>query len=86
MDTGPAVQGRALDLYTWSCNEALKFGRRPVHVNVLRLGWNPQNSEPAAVDAMFHKRERAKADTPVPAKAIDPAGVLTPAPATPPQP
>ena len=27
MDTGPAVQGRLLDLYMWSCNEALQFGR-----------------------------------------------------------
>jgi 3D (Asp-Asp-Asp) domain-containing protein len=77
MDTGPAVQGRALDLYTWSCNEALKFGRRPVRVNVLRLGWNPQNSEPAAVDAMFQRREREKADTPVPAK-VEPEPALTP--------
>src|SRR5260221_7367070 len=38
MDTGPAVQGRLLDLYMWSCNEALQFGRKPVHLNVLRLG------------------------------------------------
>ena len=27
MDTGPRVQGRHLDLYMWSCNEALRFGR-----------------------------------------------------------
>jgi 3D (Asp-Asp-Asp) domain-containing protein len=26
MDTGPQVQGRELDLYIWSCNEALAFG------------------------------------------------------------
>jgi 3D (Asp-Asp-Asp) domain-containing protein len=41
LDTGPAVQGRQLDLYMWSCYEALEFGRRPVTVTVLRLGWRP---------------------------------------------
>src|SRR5687767_11833643 len=41
MDTGPKVQGRILDLYMWSCHEALAFGRKPVQVTVLRLGWNP---------------------------------------------
>lgn len=46
MDTGPAVQGRIVDLYLWSCNEALAFGRRPVRLTVLRLGWNPRHSMP----------------------------------------
>jgi 3D (Asp-Asp-Asp) domain-containing protein len=41
LDTGPAVQGRQLDLYMWSCHEALAFGRRPVTVTILRLGWRP---------------------------------------------
>jgi 3D (Asp-Asp-Asp) domain-containing protein len=41
LDTGPAVQGRHIDLYMWSCYEALDFGRQPVHVTVLRMGWNP---------------------------------------------
>src|SRR5204863_4606976 len=41
MDTGPAVQGRQIDVYMWSCNDALQFGRRPIHLVVLRLGWNP---------------------------------------------
>src|SRR5687768_2891690 len=58
MDTGPAVQGRTIDLYMWSCHDALKFGRRPVHVNVVRLGWNPQNSERSVVDVLFRKREK----------------------------
>lgn len=49
MDTGPAVRGRILDLYMWSCHEALAFGRRNVEVTVLRLGWNPRASTPAAV-------------------------------------
>src|SRR5262245_48248373 len=38
LDTGPKVQGRLLDLYMWSCNEALAFGRRDVDITVLRLG------------------------------------------------
>jgi 3D (Asp-Asp-Asp) domain-containing protein len=41
LDTGPKVLGRHLDLYIWSCNEALEFGRRPVSVTVLRFGWSP---------------------------------------------
>lgn len=87
MDTGPAVQGRTLDLYMWSCNDALKFGRRSVKVDVLRLGWNPQNSERAVVDAMFRKREIERAEMPIPAKPVDPASLAAPvtASATPPQ-
>lgn len=44
LDTGPAVQGRILDIYMWSCYEALDFGRRPAAVTVLRLGWDPEAS------------------------------------------
>lgn len=40
LDTGPEIKGRELDLYIWSCYEALEFGRRPVDLTVLRLGWN----------------------------------------------
>ena len=50
LDTGPKVQGRHLDLYMWSCNEALEFGRRPVSLTVLRLGWDPKNSAPSLGD------------------------------------
>lgn len=46
MDTGPAVKGRHVDLYIWSCNEALAFGRRDAIITVLRLGWHPQNTRP----------------------------------------
>lgn len=45
LDTGPAVQGRHIDLYMWSCYEALDFGRQPVHITVLRLGWNPKGAK-----------------------------------------
>lgn len=41
LDTGPKVQGRHVDLYMWSCYDALAFGRRPVTLTVLRLGWTP---------------------------------------------
>lgn len=44
LDTGPAVQGRVLDIYMWSCYDALDFGRRRAAVTVLRLGWDPQTS------------------------------------------
>ena len=64
MDTGPAVRGRLVDLYLWSCKEALQFGRRPVRLTVLRLGWSPENSIPGMVDTLFRKRE-ADAQKPV---------------------
>jgi 3D (Asp-Asp-Asp) domain-containing protein len=83
MDTGPSVQGRTLDLYMWSCNDALRFGRRSVRVNVLRLGWNPQNSEPGGVDSLFLRREKEPADPPLPARAVDPTVLLAPAAASP---
>jgi 3D (Asp-Asp-Asp) domain-containing protein len=57
MDTGPEVKGRELDLYIWSCTEALRFGRRPVQVTVLRLGWDPKASSPTLVDRLFRRRE-----------------------------
>ena len=59
MDTGPKVQGRRLDLYMWSCHEALRFGRTAVRIVVLRLGWNPTHSAPGLVDTLFKRRERA---------------------------
>ena len=60
MDTGPEVQGRELDLYIWSCNEAVRFGRRPVQVTVLRLGWDPLASSPTLISRLFNRREAAK--------------------------
>jgi 3D (Asp-Asp-Asp) domain-containing protein len=46
LDTGPKVQGRHVDLYMWSCYDALSFGRRPVTLTVLRLGWTPNRQGP----------------------------------------
>ena len=69
MDTGPKVQGRILDVYMWSCNEALAFGRKQVEITVLRLGWNPNNSSPSLIDRLFRRREAARnAAPPVPAR------------------
>ena len=59
MDTGPKVQGRLLDLYMWSCHEALAFGRQQIELTVLRLGWNPSASTPSLVDRLFRRREAA---------------------------
>lgn len=86
MDTGPAVQGRKIDVYMWSCYEALDFGRRSILVTVLRLGWNPQASEPGLVNRLFRKREAA-ASEPLPARSIDVPALPSPAtpPAAPPQ-
>ena len=44
MDTGPKVAGRHVDLYMWSCIEAMSFGRRQITLTVLRHGWDPRNS------------------------------------------
>src|SRR5881394_2922132 len=55
LDTGPSIQGREVDLYMWSCNEALRFGRQPSHVNVLRLGWNPRATSPTFFDRFFNR-------------------------------
>jgi 3D (Asp-Asp-Asp) domain-containing protein len=73
MDTGPKVQGRLLDLYMWSCHEALRFGRRQVQITVLRLGWDPKASSPGLIDRLFRGREvRRKIPDP---EAPPPAGV-----------
>ena len=64
MDTGPSVQGRMVDLYLWSCKEALEFGRRPVRLTVLRLGWNPQMSAPVADRPRSSASERPEAAVP----------------------
>src|SRR5258706_8097206 len=60
MDTGPAVQGRHIDIYLWNCNEALHLGRRDIAINVLRLGWNPKASTPTLIERLFRQREAAQ--------------------------
>lgn len=61
LDTGPGVQGRRVDLYLWSCNEALAFGRQTVRLTVLRLGWNPRATTRSFVERLF--RPAPPADT-----------------------
>ena len=83
MDTGPAVQGRTLDVYMWSCHEALAFGRKQVQVTVLRLGWNPQHSTPGIIDTLFRsrqvKKDRAAAATPQETAGAQPPSADAPA-------
>jgi 3D (Asp-Asp-Asp) domain-containing protein len=66
MDTGPSVQGRQVDIYMWSCNEALQFGRRPIRLVVLRLGWNPRATTRGFMDRVFTPRPPG----PLPAHAL----------------
>jgi 3D (Asp-Asp-Asp) domain-containing protein len=85
MDTGPKVQGRILDLYMWSCHEALRFGRRHIDVTVLRLGWDPQASSPNLIDRLFRRREAARRaqpppDAPAPVSAAPEEAAAVPAP------
>jgi 3D (Asp-Asp-Asp) domain-containing protein len=77
MDTGPKVQGRILDLYMWSCHEALRFGRKQVQVTVLRLGWNPSASSPSLIDRLFRRREAARRAQPA-----EPVSIEGPIPET----
>ena len=65
MDTGPSVQGRHIDIYMWSCYEALDFGRKQVHVVVLRLGWNPRASTPL-IEILFPRRTPSAPPEPAP--------------------
>jgi 3D (Asp-Asp-Asp) domain-containing protein len=75
MDTGPAVQGRHIDIYMWSCNEALALGRKDIAINVLRLGWNPKASTPNLIERLFRQREAAQHDAepvaPLPSRPLE---------------
>lgn len=51
LDTGPKIRGRRVDLYLWSCHEALAFGKQRVEVTVVRAGWNPAAVSSSATDA-----------------------------------
>jgi 3D (Asp-Asp-Asp) domain-containing protein len=69
MDTGPEIKGREVDVYMWNCNEALVFGRRPIRLTVLRLGWNPKATTPSFFDRLFKRPERPEPD-PLPARPL----------------
>jgi 3D (Asp-Asp-Asp) domain-containing protein len=66
MDTGPAVQGRQIDVYMWNCDEAVVFGRRPIQLTVLRLGWNPRATTPSFTDRIFKRAEPLEPADPPP--------------------
>ena len=78
LDTGPSVQGRHVDLYMWSCNEALAFGRRPMHLTVLRLGWNPRATTPGFLDRFFKRPEPER--EPLPSRPLPQAIPAPPGP------
>lgn len=69
LDTGPQIQGREVDIYMWSCYEALRFGRKAAHIRVLRLGWNPRNTSPSLIDRIFQRPERVEQD-PLPSRPL----------------
>jgi 3D (Asp-Asp-Asp) domain-containing protein len=71
LDTGPAVQGPKIDIYMWSCHEALKFGRKPIRLTVLRLGWNPRATAPGFMNRLFrHLETPAAAERPLPSRPL----------------
>lgn len=43
LDTGPAIRGNIIDIYMWSCYDALEFGRRHITVTVIRKGWTVES-------------------------------------------
>jgi 3D (Asp-Asp-Asp) domain-containing protein len=55
LDTGPEIKGREIDVYMWSCYEALDFGRVPVRLTVLRLGWHPHATTPGFMERLFRR-------------------------------
>jgi 3D (Asp-Asp-Asp) domain-containing protein len=80
MDTGPSVQGRQVDLYMWSCVEALHFGRRPIRLLVLRLGWNPRATTATLLNRFFKRPDVAPArSSSLPARALQLPLAETPA-------
>jgi 3D (Asp-Asp-Asp) domain-containing protein len=72
LDTGPSIQGRLIDIYMWSCNEALAFGRRAIHVTPLRMGWNPRATTPSFFERFFKRAE----PLPLPARPLPQAPTL----------
>ena len=70
LDTGPAVQGREIDVYMWSCHEALAFGRQPVKLTILRLGWNPKATTPGFVDRFFKRPKKGAEPEPLPSRPL----------------
>jgi 3D (Asp-Asp-Asp) domain-containing protein len=69
LDVGPEIQGREVDLYMWSCVEAQQFGRMPVRMTVLRLGWNPRATSHGFFERLLN-REPAPEVEPLPSRPL----------------
>jgi hypothetical protein len=75
LDTGPAIKGHEVDIYIWSCHEALQFGRKQVQVTVLREGWNPRATAapaPSFLTRIFRRQSSAPAPPPLPSRPLPP--------------
>ncbi len=68
LDTGPEIRGRDVDIYMWSCHDALRFGRRPARITVLRLGWDPRATTPSLINRLFTRPSTAR--RPLPARPL----------------
>jgi 3D (Asp-Asp-Asp) domain-containing protein len=75
LDTGPAIKGLEVDIYIWSCHEALQFGRKQVQVTVLRQGWNPRATRapaPSLLNRIFKRPTSEPAPPPLPSRPLPP--------------
>lgn len=70
LDTGPEIKGREIDIYMWSCYDALDFGRVPVRMTVLRLGWNPRATTPGFMERVFRRNPPPLPPDPLPSRPI----------------
>jgi 3D (Asp-Asp-Asp) domain-containing protein len=75
LDTGPEIKGREVDIYIWSCHEALRFGRRQVQVTVLRQGWDPRATRahtPSLLNRIFRRPTSEPAPPPLQSHPLPP--------------
>lgn len=81
LDTGPEIQGRRIDLYMWSCNDALKFGRQTVRLTVMRMGWNPRATTKSFMERLFESDDQDPDPETEPGRTAEPQ--TTPLPSRP---
>jgi len=80
LDTGPEIKGREVDLYMWSCNEALAFGRKEARLTLLRKGWDPRATPPPKATLMQRIFRSRAAPEPSPRPLQPPPPSRAPAP------
>ena len=85
LDTGPAIEGREIDLFMWNCGEAQRFGRKPVRMVVLRLGGDPHATTPGFLDRFLKKAAAVGKPAPPVSNAPTPSTAPATAPAAPAQ-